>query len=110
MRLRASEVDTMVAGLNQVYAHYRKVGFAEVYLAIMPNPVSVLEPQLGGHYNELIPRLQKNPNLKMPVIDVYGKLQHLRRQRIYQISDTHWNKIGVLAGIAQINSTLNARF
>ena len=107
MRLRTGEIDTMVAGLNQVYRHYRKVGFDEVYLAIMPNPVSVLEPQIS-HYNGLIPRLQKNPALKMPVINVYSKLTRLRREPIYQISDTHWNKAGLLAGIAQIDSTLAA--
>jgi hypothetical protein len=104
--LRTGEVDTMVAGLNQVYKHYRKAGFAEVYLAIMPNPVTVLEPQLG-RYNELIPRLQRNAKLQMPVIDVYSKLKALRRKPIYQISDTHWDKAGLLAaGIAQIDSVL----
>ncbi len=110
MHLRAGEVDTMVAGLNQVYRHYRKAGFDEVYLAIMPNPVSVLEPQLNHYkYNNLIPRLQENLSLKMPVINVYGKLQHLRRERVYQISDTHWDKIGLLAGLAQVDSALPVR-
>jgi len=110
MHLRAGEVDTMVAGLNQVYTHYRKAGFNEVYLVIMPNPVSVLEPHFNQYkYNDLVPRLQKNPGLKMPVIDIYSKLLRFRRERIYQISDTHWDKIGILAGIAQIDSVLAIR-
>ena len=104
--VRAGEVDTMVTCLNLVYAHYRKAGFDEVYLAIMPNPVTILEPHLG-RYNGLIPRLQKNPKLQMPVIDVYNKLQHLKRKPIYQVSDTHWDKDGLLfGGIAQIDSVL----
>jgi len=103
--LPEQEVTSLVASLNQIYHHYRRAGFTEVYLAIMPNPVTVLEPRLGA-YNNLIPRLQHHPALQMPVIDVYSKLQHLRNQPIYQRSDSHWSKIGFLAGIAQIDSTL----
>lgn len=105
--LDKSEVDALVLSLNQVYRHYRKAGFSEIYLAIMPNPVTILEPNLIS-YNGLIPRIQQHPAMQMPVINIYERLQQIKNKPIYQVSDSHWSKEGFLAGIAQIDSVLAA--
>jgi hypothetical protein len=103
--VRAGELDTLINNLNQMYSHYRKAGFAEVYLAIMPNPVTILEPQRGT-YNGLIPKIQQHPRLRMPVLDMYATLRRLKDAPIYQRSDSHWSKTGFLAGIGVIDSAL----
>ncbi|AHJ97839.1 hypothetical protein [Hymenobacter swuensis] len=103
--LPREEEAMLVKNFNQVYNHYKRAGFDEVYLAIMPNPVTVLEPELGK-YNNLIPRIQQNPALQMPVIDVYTKFQRMKEQPIYARSDTHWTKTGFLASLALIDSSL----
>jgi len=103
--VRDGEIDSLVTSLNTVYHHYRKAGFAEVYLAIVPNPVTILEPEMGS-YNLLIPRIQQHPSLRMPVLDVYSKLKALRTEPIFQRTDSHWDKAGLLAGLAQIDSAL----
>jgi hypothetical protein len=104
-KLPATDVDSIVRSLNHIYWHYRRAGFSQVYLAVMPNPVTILEPRIAT-YNGLIPRLQHHPALQMPMIDVYTKLQHHKNQPIYQLSDSHWAKEGFLLGVAQIDSVL----
>ncbi|MGI4822681.1 MAG: hypothetical protein ACRYFV_15840 [Janthinobacterium lividum] len=104
-KISAGELAMMVTNLNRVYRHYRRAGFKQVYLAAMPNPVTILEPKLSN-YNELIPRLQHHPALQMPVIDVYISLQHHKSLPIYRVSDSHWDKDGFLLGVAQIDSVL----
>ena len=99
------DIEQVVGNLNRVYRHYRRAGFEQVYLAIMPNPVTILEPHLLT-YNQVIPRIQRHPALQMPVIDVYAKLLHNRTRPIYQVSDSHWAKEGFLLGIAQVDSAL----
>lgn len=103
--LPAEEVDALVTDLNAIYKHYRKAGFTEVYLAVIPNPVTILEPELGS-YNGLLPRLQQYVGLRMPVIDVYSNFKHHKDQPLYQISDSHWGKEGFLMGVKQIDSVL----
>jgi len=56
--------------LNSVYCYYKTKGFEEIYLAIIPNPVTMINPQLGN-YNGLIPKLYAVDSLKMRIIDVY---------------------------------------
>lgn len=107
-RLPASEVDSLVTALNLMRRYYRAAGFAEVYLAIMPNPVTVLEPGLGA-YNGLIPRIQRHPKLEMPVIDVYARLRHPNTSASFQRNDSHWSKDGFLTAISLIDSTLATR-
>jgi hypothetical protein len=104
-QLSDSELATMVNTLNIVYRHYRRAGFNQVYLTVMPNPATILEPNLST-YNKLIPRLQHHPALQMPVIDVYTSLKRNKTRHIYQMSDSHWAKQGFLLGIAQIDSAL----
>lgn len=103
--LGAGEVDSLVMNLNSIYRHYRRAGFSEVYLAIMPNPVTIVEPKIGT-YNGLIPRLQQHSALQMPILNIYGKFQRLNKRLLYQRSDSHWSKEGFLVGLEQIDSAL----
>ncbi|MEO6150247.1 MAG: hypothetical protein ABIN95_02170 [Mucilaginibacter sp.] len=99
-------IDTLVTSFNHIYHHYKHLGFDEVYLSIIPNPVTIVAPQMG-EYNMLIPRIQDNPALKMPYIDVYKKFK-ATRQPIYQYADTHWNKRGYTIWVNELNKAITA--
>src|SRR5450631_2364144 len=63
------EIQKMFFNLNATCAYYKADGFDEVYLSIIPNPVTILQPL---HYNGLIPQLQQPDSLKcMHIIDMY---------------------------------------
>jgi hypothetical protein len=99
------EFALLTSHLNTIYEHYKKEGFDEVYLSIIPNPVSILQPQ---YYNGLIPALQKEPTLQMPVIDVYSLFAGSPDPgRLYRVGDTHWNNNGLQVWIGLVNKLLS---
>ncbi len=93
-----------INNLNAIYDHYRGEGFDEVYFAIVPNPVSVIQP---ANYNNLIPKLQNAPGLKMHVIDVYSHYKKAGNARqFYRAGDTHWNNNGIQVWLELVNEEL----
>ncbi|MEO6149866.1 MAG: hypothetical protein ABIN95_09985 [Mucilaginibacter sp.] len=98
------DIDYIVASLNKIYAHYKALGFDEVYLSMIPNPVTIIAPEMGN-YNHLISRIQENPDLKMPYIDMYKKFK-ATKENIYQPTDTHWNNRGFKLWVDEFNKTL----
>lgn len=83
-----AEVARLVDSVNATAERYKRLGFDEVYLSIIPNKTSILAPELG-RYNHLIERVQQHPALRVPVIDVYTPYQ-TSRQPVYQVGDSHW--------------------
>ncbi len=103
-RLAEKEVKTIVASLDTIYDHYKQAGFAEVYFSVIPNPVSILQP---GWYNNLIPLIQNDPELKVPFIDVYSLFkQHQQPASLYRAGDTHWNNNGAQIWLQLVNEML----
>ena len=98
------ELALLINHLNTIYEHYKRDGFDEVYLSIVPNPVSILQP---NYYNGLIPALQKGPALKMPVIDVYSIFAKSPDPgALYRVGDSHWNNNGLQVWIRAVNQML----
>ncbi|WP_448700859.1 hypothetical protein ACFGVR_02225 [Mucilaginibacter sp. AW1-3] len=101
-----AEVKQIVNTLNRAYLYYRSKGFTEVYLSIMPNSVSILFPELGK-YNNIITRIQNDPDLKMPFIDTYGLFEKNKATtQIYQFTDTHWTYNGLELWVNNLNEKL----
>lgn len=90
--LRDTYVDSLVHNLNVAAEHYRQAGFDEVMLSIIPNKVTLLEPNRGP-YNHLIERIQQHPDLRLTVIDTYTPYRR-SPMPLYAKSDTHWNCSG----------------
>jgi hypothetical protein len=88
-RVADAEVSLVVDSLNAVADRYQRQGFDAVYLSIIPNKASILEPD-RGYYNHLIERIQSHPKLRVPVIDTYGAYKGGATSP-YLESDTHWN-------------------
>lgn len=97
-----AEIDSIVDNLNEVYEFYTHNGFAEVYIALIPNPATIIQP-VG--YNMLIPRIQDHPELKVKVIDIYT-LYKQQNKPVYRTGDTHWNGYGHKLWLDAVNAML----
>jgi hypothetical protein len=100
-------VSYYVSQLNPIYEHYKSQGFDEVYLSIIPNTASIVQP---GPYNGFLPDLQ-NPArgypLLMPVIDVYSIFSTDEDPTQYfKKGDTHWTNKGQQVWIEEVNKRL----
>jgi hypothetical protein len=102
--LDSSEMPLICNTLNSVYRYYKTKGFEEIYLAIIPNPVTMINPQLGN-YNGLIPKLYAVDSLKMRIIDVYATYAKNPLQ-YYSRNDTHWSSAGFQTWLDEFNKTL----
>ncbi len=87
-RLTDSEVTVLIDSINAVAERYNKLGFDTVYLSLIPNKASILEPN-RGIYNHLIERIQANPTLRVPTINTYEAYKSSPFSP-YLKSDTHW--------------------
>lgn len=83
------EVNMLVDSLNRAADRYRRAGFDQVLLSIIPNKASIMEPGQRT-YNHLIERIQQHPNLRLPVIDTYAAYRR-SHVPVYAKGDTHWN-------------------
>ena len=99
------EIAKTINTLNEIYNFYKNKGFDEVYFSIIPNPVSIIKPD-SRDYNNLIPLIQNDQNLKMQMIDIYSLFKHTN-YNIYYHSDTHWNKNGFQLWANEFNRTIN---
>lgn len=88
-RLEDQEVNTLVDSVNSVARHFQQLGFDEVYLSIIPNKATILETKRTD-YNHLIERIQNNPGLTVPTINLYDAYKRAPLSP-YLKSDTHWN-------------------
>jgi hypothetical protein len=97
------EIENMVKNINATYEKYLKLGFDEVYLSIIPNKTTRYGKDLG-HYNQLIDRIEHNPDLKMPVISV---LKEFESGDYYLKGDSHWNCAGQQLWLNKVNQAIS---
>jgi hypothetical protein len=98
------EVDCCVKKMNLIYDHFKAVGYDEIFFSFIPSPATILQPE---GYNGLIPRIQKNPMLKVKVFDVYSVFSSVTdRSALYRKGDTHWSNRGMHIWIDLVNSEL----
>jgi len=100
-----TELQKLFVNLNAYREHYKAEGFDEVYLSIIPNPVTILQP---GQYNNLIPLLQQQDSVKgMHIIDMYSIFKKDPDPgRLFRLGDTHWNFTGLQIWLNDVNDEL----
>ena len=103
--LDSVEIQNIIQHINAIYDHYRAEGFDEVYISIVPNPVTILQPE---HYNGLIPTLQQPGILKgAQMIDIYSPYTKSSDPGgLYRVGDTHWNNNGLQVWLQIVNAEL----
>lgn len=102
--LSYQEVNTLVDSVNATATRYKRLGFDAVYLSIIPNKATILEPHRDA-YNHLIERVQQHPKLQIPVVDVYSSYKSAP-QSPYAQGDTHWNCTGRTLWLDQVTDLL----
>ena len=106
--IEKQELEGIISTLNIIYDHYKSRGFDEVYIAIVPNPVSILYPHYHGlTYNNLITLVQNSKAMKCKVIDANTAFKQARQQ-IYCTSDSHWNYNGEKIWLSLANEAFKA--
>jgi len=98
------ELNNLCATINKVHDLYQSKGFDEIYLAIIPNPVTIINPTLSN-YNELIPTIQKVDTLRMKIFDIYSIFKQ-HPSAFYAKSDSHWNSAGLQRWLDEFNERL----
>ncbi len=93
-------LDTLVDNLNTMRRHYLYMGFKEVYVCLVPNKVTILDPTYGK-YNHQIERIEANPRLEAPIISTIDTLR--QHPDWYHLGDGHWNRKGKLFWLRQVN-------
>lgn len=100
--LQRGEFNRIISNLNKIYDHYRQEGFDEVYLSIIPNAATIVQPQ---GYNQLIPRIEQYPGLRIKPISVY-EIYKQAGGKLYRPGDTHWNNTGLQLWLNEVNNML----
>lgn len=95
------KLDTLVTNLNTIRQHYLRMGFDEVYVCLIPNKVTVLEPTYGA-YNHQIERIETNPRLEAPIISMINTIR--RHPEWYHLGDGHWNSQGKRLWLSRVNA------
>ncbi len=100
--INPDEITHLVDNFNTIYDHYISKGFSEVYLSVIPNAATIMQPE---GYNNMIPLLQNDPGLKIKVIDTYAAFKH-SSEVLYLPGDTHWNIKGLQLWLDLVNEKL----
>lgn len=103
--VRVTELDSLVNNVNASAAFADSLGFDNVVLSIIPNKVSVLNPDFGK-YNNLITRVYNHPKLRLPYIDVLGDFRQMGRAS-YLKGDSHWTCEGQTIWLNKLNALIN---
>jgi hypothetical protein len=103
-----SELDSMVAHMDQIRKHFLSCGFKEVYFSVLPNTVSIVD---STHYpgktgNGLLYKLNHKTAGKIPFIDAYTRFL-TKPDRMYKHGDSHWSNEGKQIWIDLVNKTLS---
>lgn len=103
--VRRTELDSMITNLNASRNFVDSLGFDHVILSIIPNKVSVLNPDYGT-YNNLISKIYSHPRLNMPYIDVLADFRKMGRAA-YLKGDSHWTCEGQALWLNKVNALIN---
>jgi hypothetical protein len=101
-KIADNQINTIVKQLYLSSQFYKSKGFKKVYLAIIPNAVSVYDVHRMP-YNHLLQRIENQTNF--PTISVYNKFKTSTRNLFY-LSDAHWNPLGLDTWISITNKTI----
>ncbi len=103
--LADSAVNALVDSVNATAIRFRQQGFDAVYLSIIPNKASILDPG-QGQYNHLIERVQAHPKLRVPFVDIYSEYTK-QPQSVYALGDSHWNCNGRALWLRGVNGVIH---
>lgn len=100
------EAAEVVGRLNLIQEAALKVGFAKVYFVIVPNTVSILEPNYKGlRYNGFAEQVLHSPDMKVQSFNLFPAFRRLNKT-VFWPSDSHWNWNGAYLWLGMFNDEL----
>ncbi|MCF0039577.1 hypothetical protein [Dyadobacter fanqingshengii] len=105
-KIRESELDSLVMNLQITEDSALAMGFDLVALSIIPNKVSVLQPEYDV-YNQLIERAYQHPKLPVPYIDVLSDFRNMGTAS-YLKGDSHWTCEAQNLWLNKVNTLINS--
>ncbi|SKB53391.1 hypothetical protein [Dyadobacter psychrophilus] len=105
-KIRQSELDSLVMNLQLTKDSALAMGFDLVALSIIPNKVSVVQPDYDA-YNQLIEHIYQHPKLPVPYIDVLSDFRKMGTAS-YLKGDSHWTCEGQNLWLNKVNTLINS--
>lgn len=96
------DINHIVSNLSIAGTYYRSIGFKKIFLSIIPNPVSIYDPQRMP-YNHLLQRVETRTNLNFVSLFNIFKSTH---SNLYHLSDAHWTPNGFNIWVSENNKLL----
>jgi len=88
-----TELKEIQKGIENLQDYYRQRDFDTVLLALIPNPISIVDPNYKGRtYNQLLPSVEARIQ-KAGIISVFDTFRN-SSELLYRRGDTHWNAKG----------------
>ena len=105
-KIEDSEIDSLVTNVGKTEVAALAMGFDFVALSIIPNKVSVYQPDYDV-YNQLISRIYQHPKLSVPYIDVLSDFRKLGTKS-YLKGDSHWTCEAQNLWLNKVNTLINS--
>lgn len=99
------ELNALIDTINATANRHRGLGFDAVYLSIIPNKASILDPA-RGQYNHLVERVEASSRLRVPTISVYADYKR-QPTNVYALGDSHWNCTGRRIWVEKVRRTIS---
>ena len=100
-----AELNALIDTINATANRHRGLGFDAVYLSIIPNKASILDPT-QGQYNHLVERVEASPRLRVPTISVYADYKR-QPTNVYATGDSHWNCTGRRIWVEKVRQAIS---
>jgi hypothetical protein len=100
-----SELEQIARNIQSLRQYYLNRGFQEVWLALIPNPASILVPEWAGQpYNQVLGRLERRfpDSVVVSVENAFRKTQ----LPVFRKGDSHWNLHGAGLWMDAVNRKL----
>jgi hypothetical protein len=102
-----TEISEIARNLGRINEYYRQAGFDTVLIALVPNPISVIDPEYKGRtYNQVLPRIEKSV-VGLGVVSVFDEFTK-GKERLFRRGDSHWNLAGEKIWLSTLNQKLDS--
>ena len=104
-KLSEGQIDIIAENINAINKYAISKGFNKVYLCIIPNPTTILQPT---GYNDLIPKIHSK--IEMKYLDLYSIFtKNPNKSLLYLAGDTHWSNKGLNIWIDELNDIITTQ-
>lgn len=101
------EIEKITNNLGHMNRYFRYAGFDTVLVALVPNPISVIDPEYKGRtYNQVLPRIEKSV-VGLGVISVLDEFSK-GKEKLFRRGDSHWNLAGEKIWLSTLNQKLES--